>query len=271
MLLSRRTLMAGIPALWIAPALARAQSQEYVELSELPPLPQEYRSLSDQPSMNQEFGNELTPQGTLQPSPEQNEIARSIITRLESVGNLRPVEVAGFLLDVGRGLHGESWRPYARAWPIDAHANPLILDFFRATTTRPQGDRTAWCAAFMNWCLLKAHGTTKAAPVTRSAASASFREWGTAVATYDASSSSTVMSRTPKVGDIVVFQEIRSDGTVGVHGHVGFLIDMDEKRVRVLGGNQFEGKPVVHAINVKWMPKHGPLMLHSIRTHSFLS
>jgi uncharacterized protein (TIGR02594 family) len=271
MMLSRRTLMAGMSALWAARAPAKAQVPQFIELLEPPPVPPQYRSLADEPVMNQEFGNELTPQGTQQPSPEENEIARNIIAELEAFGNLRPFEIAAFFLDVARGIHGESWRPYTRAWPIDAHANPVIVEFFRATTTRPLGDRTAWCAAFVNWCLLKAHGRTRVAPTTGSAASASFRRWGTTVATYDTASSSTIMSQDPKVGDLVVFQEMMTDGRVSIFGHVGFFIDMDEKRVRVLGGNQFEGSPVVHAINVKWLPKDSSLMLHSIRTHSFLS
>jgi hypothetical protein len=47
------------------------------------------------------------------------------------------------------------------AWPEPnpAHptlANPVIVLFFLATKTEPSGDKTPWCAAFMNWCLRNA-------------------------------------------------------------------------------------------------------------------
>ena len=70
------------------------------------------------------------------------------------------------------------------------------------------------------------------------------------------------------VGDIAVFQRILSTGEGHPYqGHAAFLIDVDANRVRTLGGNQFEGNPVVHAINAKWIPMDGAsLRLLSIRT-----
>jgi hypothetical protein len=50
---------------------------------------------------------------------------------------------------------------FRTAWPEPnpAHptlANPVIVLFFLATKTEPSGDKTPWCAAFMNWCLRNA-------------------------------------------------------------------------------------------------------------------
>jgi CHAP domain len=271
--ISRRTLVAGL--ITCSASFAQAQNLLYEPLAELPPLPPQYLSLADERPMNQEFANEVSVQGTLQPSLQENEIASEIIKAVDSSGKVRPIEVAGFLLDVARGKYGDDWRPYTRAWPVDAHANPLILDFFRATKTHPVGDTTAWCAAFINWCILKGHkGSVPegGSPGTSSAASSSFREWGTGVLTYDNASSSLLGSSQPRAGDLAVFAEVRQDGSLDpIHGHVGFFLDMDSARVRVLGGNQFEGHPIVHAINVKWIPKNGFLRLHSIRTDKSLS
>ncbi len=219
--------------------------------------------------MNEEFGDLKLVQGTLAPSSEEVAIASEIIQAVDKKPNMKPIDVAGFLLEVAKGKYGDSWRPYTRAWPVDASANPLILDFFRATNAHPEGDTTAWCAAFVNWCLLKSYkgNPPKGASLpTNSAASASFRTWGKEALLYDAASSTLAGSFEPRPGDIVVFEEIRPNGIPDpVHGHVTFFVEMDDDRIRVLGGNQFEGKPIVHAINSKWMSKSGKLQLHSIR------
>ena len=183
-MISRRTAVAGLACFSVAGfsvAGIPARAQTYEQLAELPPLPPQYRSLADEPSMNQEFANEVSVQGTLQPSSEENDTALEIIKAVEGLGGVRPVEIAGYLLDVARGKHGEEWRTFTRAWPVDAHANPLILDFFRATKTSPMGDTTAWCAAFVNWCILKSHQgqiPLGGSRPTRNAASSSFRNWG---------------------------------------------------------------------------------------------
>lgn len=268
-MITRRLLCTGFAALSVSGARAHAQTRTYEELSELPPLPPRYQLLADEPPMNEEFTDVVSVQGTLQPSDEETEVANEIIEAVNALGSVRPVEIAGYLLDVARGKYGETWRPYTRAWPVDAHANPLILNFFRATKSSPRGDMTAWCAAFVNWCISKSHNgntPTGGHPRTESAASSSFRNWGTPSLSRDASFH-IVKATEPAVGDVVVFQEMRSNGTPDpFHGHVAFFLDMDNRRVKVLGGNQFQGKPVVHAINVMWIPIDGRLSLHSIRT-----
>src|SRR5215472_3935104 len=47
---------------------------------------------------------------------------------------------------------------FQKAWPEPdlshpTYANPVVVLFFLATDTRPAGDTTAWCSAFVNWCL----------------------------------------------------------------------------------------------------------------------
>jgi cell wall-associated NlpC family hydrolase len=109
----------------------------------------------------------------------------------------------------------------------------------------------------MNFCLIKAAiGKTPpagSAEPTRSAASSTFRYWSHQVSTGE----------TPKPGDLVVFRNVQSPG----YGHVGFFLAEDASRVLVLGGNQFEGTPVRHTVNRKWISKNGGvLQLHSYRT-----
>jgi hypothetical protein len=226
-------------------------------------------SLSDEPPMNKEFGDVRTEQGTAQPSDEETKIASDIIAAVPK--GLRPVEVAGFFLDVAAGKYRSEWQPYTRAWPKTAHANPLILAFFRRINAIPAGDTTAWCAAFVNWCLLQSNGSSRSAdatPPTKSASSGSFRTWGKSRGLYDARSNTLTSNFQPRLGDVVVFQEMLSDGSPDpMHGHVGFFLEMSLDAIRVLGGNQFEGRPIVHAINAKWIPKiQTGLQLHSIHS-----
>jgi uncharacterized protein (TIGR02594 family) len=231
-----------------------------------PPLPKQYESLANEDSMNEEFGDVTLMTGTLQPSSDEKDVGNQIIAAVEKL-NKRPIDVAQFLFDIARGNHGPTWQPYTRAWPKDAHANPLIVDFFNATQLKPMGDTTAWCAAFVNWCIKKSAGST----ATNSAASASFINWGTVVGTFDPQSSSLVLNIPPRLGDVVVFQDVLSGGQLDPnHGHVAFYVEHDSQRIMVLGGNQFEGQPVVHAINAKWFLMTGSPRLYSIRRSEVL-
>jgi uncharacterized protein (TIGR02594 family) len=80
-------------------------------------------------------------------------------------------------------------------------------------------DETAWCAIFVNWCLLKAgiSGTNKAN-------ARSFQGYGTEVELKDA-----------QPGDIVVFWRGEPQGW---QGHVAFYVSHDKGNVYCLGGNQ---------------------------------
>lgn len=268
---SRRAVLAGLASGFAVSSVNRLAAREYNPVS-FPPLPPQFGSLSDEPDMNQEFGDQLSPQGTARPSQKESDVANAIIAAAPK--KVPPIEVAGFLLDVASGKYGKDWQPYTRAWPVDADANPLILNFFQRTNTTPVGDQTAWCAAFVNWCLFQAHGMpypSQFTPPTKSAASASFRTWGQTVLRFDAPSSTLSGSGTPRTGDLAVFQDLKASGQPDpYHGHVAFFVSMNAGAVTVLGGNQFEGHPVVHAINVKTLPPKSSLQLHSIRTDESL-
>ena len=163
-----------------------------------------------------------------------------------------PLAVARYFLDVGSGKLNSDWIPYVKGWP--ERWNPVIVTFFEATDTRPEGDLTSWCAAFLNWCFVQA-GREAA---THSASSGSFRSFGQ-------------VTSSPTPGDIVVFKSANPDLALKGRGHVGFFVADHGAEVEVLGGNQIAGHEHSHMIDSKRIPKQGcALVLHSYRTDSRL-
>jgi len=84
-------------------------------------------------------------------------------------------------------------------------------------------DETAWCAAFVNWCLEQAGEQG-----TNHALARSFIDWGYEI-------------EPPRLGAIVVIRYGGNrDSTTGSMGgfHVGFLIREGRYSYRILGGNQ---------------------------------
>jgi uncharacterized protein (TIGR02594 family) len=193
------------------------------------------------------------------------EKAKQIVGKVPT--KMNPFEVAQFFQELRQGEHEQALGPdahlYAEEWPV--RANPLIVEFFNATTLRsPNGDQTAWCAAFVNWCILQGRKGRDDEPKllkhTASAASETFRKWGT-------------RTDKPIPGDIVVFRHKRESW----RGHVGFLVSRSKEGVYVLGGNQMplnqrlpDGTYERHntgEINIKRMPVDGrDLELHSFQT-----
>lgn len=112
--------------------------------------------------------------------------------------------------------------------------NPDVVKYLKSVDTLPRSlqaqDETAWCAAFVNWCLEKAgkQGTEKAN-------ARSYLNYG-----------SRVNASQVKQGDIVVFW--RGDPK-GWQGHVGFVDRVTDNYVYCLGGNQSD------AVNVTRYPK----------------
>jgi uncharacterized protein (TIGR02594 family) len=164
-----------------------------------------------------------------------------------------PIDVALFFLAVGNGSKGEAWRPYVKAWPV--RWNPLIVNFFTATKTVPEGDETAWCAAFVNWCFKQAGRGV----ATDNASSGSFRTFGS-------------VTSKPSAGDIVVFERTHPKTEDERHqGHVGFFVKDYGAEVEVLGGNQIVGHEKSHMICLRRLLKEGPVLtLNSFRTDSRL-
>jgi hypothetical protein len=222
---------------------AGAPASDVTIISSLPPLPAD---LADKASLPPAPYTETQLVGTAPPTTDEIDKAYELLVNAPIGG--APIDVAQYFLAVGAGAYGQEHRPFAREWPV--RANPMIMHFFTSTQTKPEGDVTAWCAAFMNWCLLRAHAASadeigqaaggyikKGKPFatenltrysTNHASSGSFRCW-------DAVSS-------PQRGHIVVFKDAGTDNMTPVcrgTGHVTFFIKIPSAGlVQVLGGNQ---------------------------------
>ncbi len=197
-------------------------------------VPDYYGPLPNQPSI---LGN--------RPALDSEErVAKTILEKAPKLQT--PFDVAKYFYAIGEGQFGPTWTPYVSGWPV--RWNPVIVEFFQATHTVPEGDTTSWCAAFTNWCFRRITSVT----ATASASSGSFRTFG---------SPTTV----PKEGDIVVFRKTKS-GLSDPQGHVCFFVNDLGDSVEVLGGNQIEGKDS-HKVSTKRLLKAGPILtLHSFRT-----
>lgn len=114
-----------------------------------------------------------------------------------------------------------TWLPIARGevgvqeLPGPEH-NPRILAYHATTTLRATTDETAWCSAFVNWCMTQAGGRG-----TNSAAARSWLTWGRSLTE-------------PLVGSIAVFRR----GGSPTSGHVAFFLERRGSGIMVLGGNQ---------------------------------
>lgn len=195
-----------------------------------------------------DYDGPLPPLGILgrnTPSPAEEQMAEKILANVPS--GATPFDVASFFIDIGNGKYGSDWKPYIQGWPV--RWNPIIVTFFRATGTKPEGDETPWCAAFVNWCYQRS--STEVA--THSASSGSFRCFGNQTAG-------------PQLGDIVVFRRRGAEDACLGKGHVGFFVKDLGNKVQVLGGNQVAGRNH-HMICVQSIDKKSHTMtFHSYRT-----
>ena len=94
--------------------------------------------------------------------------------------------------------------------------NPVIVWFFHSTKTKPNGDCTSWCAAFISWSLERAGRPSK-----HSASSQAYLSYGKEAST-------------PTAGDIAVFQNV-SDPS---QGHVALFLSETSDSIEIIGGNQ---------------------------------
>ena len=107
--------------------------------------------------------------------------------------------------------------------------SPQVLNYFAEIGhSWVKDDDTAWCAAFLNWCLKKAGATFTGSLLARS-----FLNFGT-------------NTKTPTLGDIVVLWRVSP--TSGF-GHVGFFISETADTIFILAGNQD------NQVNIKEFPK----------------
>jgi hypothetical protein len=230
-------------AMRVGPGHAQEASPDTTILGDLPPLPDD---LADKANYPPAPYTETAPVGTAKPLDSEIKTAYALLT--QSPFQTTPLNVAQYFLSIGAGAYGRQYRPYAREWP--ERANPIIYHFFSATLTRPQGDATAWCAAFLNWCLLRAkavspeeigkapgHFSESGKPFpdaniknfsTNSASSGSFRCW--------------TATDAPRPGELAVFKNAGTDSMTPVclgQGHIAFFLSVPRPGfVRVLGGTQ---------------------------------
>lgn len=109
-------------------------------------------------------------------------------------------------------------KEYGTKGYIGAINNPRVVNYFKEIgQSWVQDDETAWCAAFVNWCLKQSNK-----PYTGKLNARSFLDYG-------------VSTKTPALGDLVVFWRINK---AGPYGHVAFFIAETKNTVFVLGGNQ---------------------------------
>lgn len=99
--------------------------------------------------------------------------------------------------------------------------NPEVVKYLKSvdniSISAQRNDETAWCSAFVNWCLEQAgiNGT-------KNAAARSWLKWGRKLTK-------------PEPGCIVVLWRGSPDGLMG---HVGFFVKETSNYVYLLGGNQ---------------------------------
>lgn len=183
-------------------------------------------------------------------SPRNTEVAKAFRLLLSVGKKDTPVGAANYFKSLqDRNNNTDKWL-YREEWPINARANPMIVGFFSMTQTLPsEGDQTAWCAAFVNFCLF-----TAGYEGTGSALSGSFRTFG-------------AKTDNPQVGDVVVFRNVGASGDEG-HGHVGFYNGMKNGKISVLGGNQRGDDPgSTGGVKVAAFDRQGS----SLEVHSFRS
>ncbi len=130
---------------------------------------------------------DLYARGTKPPLTEEEAVARRIIRRAPTSSPIAIMEYFSGLRE--RNRDGEAYNAgWATRW------NPVIVEFYTAVNGTYSDDTTAWCAAFINWCFVRAGYKGG----TRSAVSGTFRN-------------APGKTTTPGRGDVAVFR--RTGGT----------------------------------------------------------
>jgi len=113
-----------------------------------------------------------------------------------------------------------------------------VTAYLKATGIGRSNDETAWCSAFVNWCLLMA-----SFPGTGKANARSWLDWGGVTLDF------------PVYGCVVVLWRGSRDGWLG---HVGFFVGMQGDNLLLLGGNQGNAVSVrpyskVRVLGMRWI------------------
>ncbi len=144
---------------------------------------------------------------------------------------------------------------YNAQWPT--RWNPVIVGFYQSTSLpKPyvykKGDTIDWCAAFINWCLVRG----------------GFRDTGNAMSgSFRLGSGLGKPTTEPKEGDIIVFKKADPKEAAVGFGHVGIFVEKVAGGYRVLGGNQKAGKKY-SSVNTTFFRESGSLVFDSIRSAS---
>jgi hypothetical protein len=160
----------------------------------------------------------------------QDEVATAFDLIRRAPGGPDHMAVAKYFLDL-KPLKGQD---YKQEWA--QRANPLITSFFCATNTiaygHPVGDTTAWCAAFVGFCLMSAGKPWVFSPASRHYRNGEEMAKGKGRVIDEA-------IEKPRYGDVIVFEDLASDGkTALASGHVAFFLSEDNGVIEFLGGNQ---------------------------------
>lgn len=105
----------------------------------------------------------------------------------------------------------------------DGQSNERIIEYHKETTLRATSDDVAWCSSFVNWVMKQAGYSG-----TKSAAAKSWLTWGRGL-------------QQPMYGAITVIKgppvfDRKTGSSSGYH--VGFFIEDNDARTKLLGGNQ---------------------------------
>jgi uncharacterized protein (TIGR02594 family) len=127
-----------------------------------------------------------------------------------------------------------------------------VVAYLKATGVGRSNDETAWCSAFVNWCMLMA-----GFPGSGKANARSWLEWGG------------VSLEFPAYGSVVVLWRGARNGPLG---HVGFFVGMQGDRLLLLGGNQgnavsIRPYPKERVLGIRWLegfpvPEFNENLLH---------
>jgi uncharacterized protein (TIGR02594 family) len=147
--------------------------------------------------------------------------------------------------------------PAAPEWVLNAYAeykrgvhevpgpgaNPRVLEYFKATSLKgnplASSDETAWCSAFVCWCLEQSGIRS-----TRNTMARSWLQWGTPMP----------LDKEPPYGAVAIFWR---GVPQGASGHVGFYAGREGGQLWILGGNQFNSVslakyPAMRLLGYRW-------------------
>ncbi|MBI5296068.1 MAG: TIGR02594 family protein [Chloroflexi bacterium] len=122
--------------------------------------------------------------------------------------------------------------------------NPRVVEYLHATNNLDEAtrsnDETAWCSAFVNWCMQQV-----GIEGTKHALARIWQGWGRHI-------------DEPYVGCIAVFKR------EGGFGHVGFYLGETATKILLLGGNQMDPDTGIYQVSEKEYPKADLLEYRSL-------